>query len=385
MSNIKTYIVGGAVRDTLLDRAVKDVDYVVVGATPTIMLNLGFNQVGADFPVFLHRTTGDEYALARTERKTGQGYNGFETNYSPAVTLDDDLSRRDLTINAMAVGIDDWDEFKKTKNEKLVIDRFNGLEDLKNSKIRHVSEAFAEDPVRVLRVARFVARYNFMISDETTKLMKQLVEQGEMNALTQERVYLELEKAMMEDFPILFFEVLDIVGAMPVLFPELISDDRLPVLIGESLTRAVAFDRDLIDRLMMITAGLKTDAVVEMFERLKAPNDVIRAVKMSTTLIRMALAHSFSGFFTGDIIKAFDEVNAWKNVDMFQKVMNMFVIFDNDHLRNLSFHWVECLKVANKAKFAMLTNVQKETLKGVEIQQAIANERVELLEHWFNR
>ena len=188
---MKVYLVGGAVRDTLLGLDPKDKDYVIVGATAEdveALLVQGYQRVGADFPVFLHPETGDEYALARIERKVGAGYNGFEAYTSPDLTIEDDLRRRDLTINAMAMDPDTGE----------IIDPFGGQEDLKNGVLRHVSEAFAEDPLRVLRVARFKARYGFKLAPETYKLMHQLVESGELDHLTRERVWVEIEKLLME-------------------------------------------------------------------------------------------------------------------------------------------------------------------------------------------
>ena len=182
---MKVYLVGGAVRDTLLGLDPKDKDYVIVGATAEdveALLAQGYQRVGADFPVFLHPETGDEYALARIERKVGAGYNGFEAYTSPDLTIEDDLRRRDLTINAMAMDPDTGE----------IIDPFGGQEDLKNGVLRHVSEAFAEDPLRVLRVARFKARYGFKLAPETYKLMHQLVESGELDHLTRERVWDEI-------------------------------------------------------------------------------------------------------------------------------------------------------------------------------------------------
>ena len=188
---MKTYLVGGAVRDTLLGITPKDKDYVIVGATPEdveALLAQGFQRVGADFPVFLHPETGDEYALARIERKVGAGYNAFEAFTSPDLTIEDDLRRRDLTINAMAMDLESGE----------IIDPFGGQEDLKNGVLRHVSEAFAEDPLRVLRVARFKARYGFLIDHTTLHLMHRLVESGELDHLTRERIWVEIEKLLME-------------------------------------------------------------------------------------------------------------------------------------------------------------------------------------------
>ena len=213
---MKTYLVGGAVRDELLDYPHKEKDWVVVGATPEDMLAAGFQQVGKDFPVFLHPETKEEYALARTERKTSPGYKGFDVHATPDVTLEQDLLRRDLTINALA---------KDEAGE--IIDPFNGLQDIHDRILRHVSPAFAEDPVRILRVARFAARYlhlGFIVADETMQLMKQMVEDGEVDALVPERVWQEMEKALCERSPSRFIEVLRDCGALERILPEL---DRL--------------------------------------------------------------------------------------------------------------------------------------------------------------
>ena len=208
---MQTYVVGGAVRDELLGFAIKDKDYVVVGSTPEAMLAAGFKPVGKDFPVFLHPKTRDEYALARTERKTAKGYRGFAIHASPEVTLEQDLARRDLTINAIA----------KTADGQLV-DPFNGIADIRSKTLRHVSEAFAEDPVRILRVARFSARLvDFEVAPETMMLMRQMVEAGEVDALVAERVWQELAKGLMEAKPSRMFEVLRACGALRKILPEL--------------------------------------------------------------------------------------------------------------------------------------------------------------------
>ncbi len=210
---MKTYLVGGAVRDDLLGRPVIDRDYVVVGSTPQEMEALGFRRVGADFPVFLHPESHCEYALARTERKTAPGYRGFVVHADPDVTLDEDLGRRDLTINAMA-----------RSEDGTLIDPYGGLADLRAGILRHVSPAFAEDPVRVLRVARFDARFGFAVAAETRTLMRSMVAAGEVSALVPERVFAELDRALAEPHPWLFVEVLRACGALAVQFPEI---DRL--------------------------------------------------------------------------------------------------------------------------------------------------------------
>jgi tRNA nucleotidyltransferase (CCA-adding enzyme) len=211
---MKTYCVGGAVRDRLLGLPVKDRDYVVVGTTSKAMLDAGFKPVGKDFPVFLHPQSHEEYALARTERKTAKGYRGFEVHASPEVTLEQDLSRRDFTMNAIAQA-----------NDASLIDPFNGQADIQAKIIRHVSPAFMEDPVRILRAARFSARFtDFTIAEETMALMFKMVELGEVDALVPERVWQELSRGLMEAKPSRMFEVLRACGALKVIMPEL---DRL--------------------------------------------------------------------------------------------------------------------------------------------------------------
>jgi len=208
---MKAYVVGGAVRDGLLGEPVNDRDWVVTGASPQDMLDAGYLPVGKDFPVFLHPQTHEEYALARTERKTGPGYRGFEVYAAPDVTLEDDLVRRDLTINAIA-----------QQEDGTLVDPHGGRRDLQAKVLRHVSEAFAEDPVRILRLARFAARWpGFSVAPETTALMQRMVADGEVDALVAERVWQELSRGLMERAPARMFEVLRSVGALARLMPEL--------------------------------------------------------------------------------------------------------------------------------------------------------------------
>ena len=210
---MKVYLVGGAVRDELLGRPVAERDWVVVGATPQQMLDAGYRQVGRDFPVFLHPDTAEEYALARTERKTGPGYRGFELSFSPDVTLEEDLRRRDLTINAMARDADGT-----------LVDPYGGRADLEARTLRHVSEAFDEDPVRILRVARFLARYEplgFSIAPETIARMRAMVTAGEADALVPERTWQETAKALAEPAPQAWLRALRACGALARIFPEL--------------------------------------------------------------------------------------------------------------------------------------------------------------------
>ncbi len=255
------YKVGGAVRDRLLGLPVSDIDWLVVGATVEQMHALGFRPVGADFPVFLHPETGEEYALARTERKSGRGYGGFTFHASPDVTLEEDLIRRDLTINAMA-----------EDEQGVVFDPYHGQADLAQRILRHVSPAFAEDPLRVLRVARFAARYaplGFKVADETLALMRQIAESGELQALTAERSWKEIERALMESQPQVFIQVLQACGALNELMPEL----EQPAHVLGALRRAAERQQPLAVRWACLLRGLEPVAIKALNQRFKAPRE----------------------------------------------------------------------------------------------------------------
>jgi len=246
---VKAYVVGGAVRDELLGLPVQDRDYVVVGATPEEMTAAGFRPVGRDFPVFLHPETHEEYALARTERKSGRGYKGFTVYSAPDVTLEQDLARRDLTINAMA-----------RAEDGTLIDPFRGGKDLRDGVLRHVSEAFAEDPVRILRVARFASRFAFRIADETLQLMRSMVSSGEADHLVPERVWQEFARGLAEPHPERMFEALERCGLRARLLPEL---KRIPE----------SFSGPLPVRFAVLCWPLAEAGMLALCDRLKAPNE----------------------------------------------------------------------------------------------------------------
>jgi tRNA nucleotidyltransferase (CCA-adding enzyme) len=251
---VKAYVVGGAVRDELLGIAVADRDWVVVGATPEEMTAAGFRAVGRDFPVFLHPQTHEEYALARTERKSGRGYKGFTVYAAPDVTLEQDLARRDLTINAMA----------RDESGRL-IDPFGGERDLREGVLRHVSEAFAEDPVRILRVARFAARFAFRIADPTLALMRRMVASGEIEHLVPERVWQELAKGLAEPHPERMLRTIELCGALSRLLPEVRADHA-------ALARAAAAGAPLTVRFALLAWGAEEAALAALCERLRVPN-----------------------------------------------------------------------------------------------------------------
>ena len=264
---MKAYVVGGAVRDELLGLPVQDRDWVVVGATPEEMVAQGYKPVGRDFPVFLHPKTHEEYALARTERKSGRGYKGFVVHAAPDVTLEDDLRRRDLTINAMA----------KAEDGSL-IDPFGGKKDLEKKVLRHVSEAFAEDPVRILRVARFAARFAFSVHPDTLALMRRIVDSGEADYLVPERVWQEFARGLDEKSPEKMLDVLAACGFLKKQLPEISGFPR-------------NFSGSLAVRFALLTWPLDEARVESLCNRLRAPNEV-RELALSAARNKAALRGS---------------------------------------------------------------------------------------------
>jgi tRNA nucleotidyltransferase (CCA-adding enzyme) len=269
---MQVYLVGGAVRDQLLGRPVTERDWVVVGATPADMEHLGYRAVGREFPVFLHPDTREEYALARLERKTGPGYRGFITEYSPNVTLEQDLQRRDLTINAMA-----------RDAGGSIIDPYGGREHLSRRLLHHVSTAFSEDPVRVLRVARFAARFaplGFTVASDTQALMRAMVDQGEVAALVPERVWREMERALAESEPEQFFDTLAGCGALAVVMPEL----HWEAADRQALRAATQRSPDAAVRFAALMAGTEAAAVEALCQRLRVPGRFSELAALATRL-----------------------------------------------------------------------------------------------------
>jgi len=331
---VQIYLVGGAVRDRLLSLPVKDKDFVVVGATPAEMLAQGYQQVGKDFPVFLHPSSKQEYALARTERKSGAGYTGFTCYAAPDVTLEQDLLRRDLTINAM---VED--------SNGQVIDPLNARADLDNRILRHISASFSEDPLRVLRVARFAARFHhlgFTIADETLALMQAMTQAGDLAELTPERVWQEVEKTLSAANPEVFFQVLTKIGALAVILPELDNLFALKRDINnedetetETETEKSSVGQQALLQLKQ-TALLSTDLAVRfaalmqqldnhqisikaLAKRCKVPNehrDLALQVSAQQQHIHRALSLE-----PAEIIAIFDSSDAWRKPERFQQIL----------------------------------------------------------------
>ena len=308
---MKIYEVGGAVRDELLGLPVADRDFVVVGATPEEMIELGYKPVGRDFPVFLHPETHEEHALARTERKTARGYHGFEFHTDPDVTLEEDLARRDLTINAMA----------KDEDGSL-IDPFNGAEDLSAGILRHVSPAFAEDPVRILRVARFAARFGFDIAPETHELMRGMVEAGEADALVPERVWQELARGLMEKVPSRMLEVLHGCGALARVAPEigvLFDEPPLAQAALDALDAAAQSGAPLEVRFGALSRALVPYAVEALADRLKVPAGV-RDLALLAARHANAIVDA-EGLDAEAILELLNGVDAWRRPERFQDLL----------------------------------------------------------------
>ncbi len=303
---MKIYCVGGAVRDELLGLPVKDRDYVVVGATPEEMVKLGYKPVGRDFPVFLHPTTHEEYALARTERKTARGYHGFEFHTAPDVTLEQDLTRRDLTINAIARDADGR-----------IIDPFKGAADLEAGVLRHVSPAFAEDPVRILRVARFAARFGFRIARETLSLMRTMAENGEADALVAERVWQELARGLMERKPSRMFEVLRECRTLARVMPEVdaLWESGTGAAALHALDAAAAAGASLAARLAALARALDPLAVESLANRLRMPADcrdlALLAARHANLIADAAELDAES------VLELFNAVDVWRRPERF--------------------------------------------------------------------
>lgn len=353
---MEKYLVGGAVRDALLGLPVKERDWVVVGSTPEELLSQGFVPVGKDFPVFLHPKTKEEYALARTERKSGHGYKGFIFHASPDVTLEEDLIRRDLTINAMAQAEDG-----------MIIDPFHGKEDLINRVLRHVSPAFKEDPLRVLRVARFAASYaefNFSVHDETLALMKEMVKSGELNYLTKERVWKEFSKALIASKPSEFFKILRACHALPILFPEVELHPTILRLLDEASRRkdiAISYAVWLHQQSKVVIDNLRQSLAVPNEYHLLALN-----VKMLHEVYPKV-----KNLSPEQILAFLNACDCWRRPWQLKKVLACAsIISKNEELMQLWLRYYEETKLISGAIFF------EQGLKGEKIAEAVQQARL---------
>ena len=398
---MRVFLVGGAVRDQLLGLEVKDRDFVVINSTPEHMLAQGFNQVGKDFPVFLHPKTGEEYALARTERKQGIGYTGFSCYAGQDVSLEDDLARRDLTINAIAQSAD-----------QQLIDPYGGQQDLERKILRHISPAFSEDPLRVLRVARFAARFaklGFSIAEETLQLMANIAEGDELQSLSPERIWTETEKALQTDSPQTYFQVLRDCGGLAALFPEVDNLYGVPapkrwhpeidtgihtLMVVEQaalLSDSVAFRfaclvHDLGKALTPKSEwpshkghGMKGLSVIKKFcKRLKVPNDC-RDLALLVSEHHTNI-HSAFELRASTMVGIMDKCDAWRKPERFQQMLQCCVAdskgrtgFELLPYPTADYMW----QAFQQALKVDIQEIIKEGFQGVEIRHKLNEQRIQ--------
>ena len=386
---MQVYLVGGAVRDQLLGRPIKDKDFVVVGATVTEMLDAGFQQVGADFPVFLHPVSREEYALARTERKQGLGYQGFSVHASIDVSLKDDLQRRDLTVNAMAIEVTSLTDDTPISGD--VIDYYGGLDDIKSKSLRHVSSAFSEDPLRVLRTARFYSRYydlGFTIADDTLVLMRELVASGELTHLSSERIWQESSRAMMQLSPQVYWQQLFDIGALAEYFAPLHqawNDDQIRETVQTSLYFAGQMQLNLSQRWALLMVSLKPS----LFQT--KPTEAITAVKSINDIGNMAkvpkVQTQFAGLFVqqADQLSVITQLSAAEKIDLIQacsahkepeKLSQLLV---TSQVLQLSIQHRQMMLALNSFHSIGMNDIDQ-SLKGPAIGKALRQCRIEHLQ-----
>jgi tRNA nucleotidyltransferase (CCA-adding enzyme) len=353
--------VGGAVRDALLKRKVIERDWAVVGATPQEMLDLGYTQVGKDFPVFLHPKTKEEYALARTERKTANGYTGFTCVTGPQVSLEDDLLRRDLTVNAIA-----QDESGQ------LIDPFGGQEDLKQGILRHVSPAFSEDPLRVFRVARFAARYHYLgftIAEETMALMTKMCHQGDIDALSPHRVWQETRRSLMEASPTVYFSVLKQVGALHYWMPEL--ETNLTQENIHALTLSANKEHSLPIRWASLCIPLPLAQVSHLCTRLSVPNLETEVAHLACQFAPVFKQQAMSA---QQMLDVFNKADAWRRPERFAEIIKSI---DNYLPESMEVRVNQCLQSANAID---VKAILKNGHTGAAIKQQLQVQRLAVIE-----
>ncbi|SDO21053.1 polynucleotide adenylyltransferase [Vreelandella arcis] len=340
LAGLEVYRVGGAVRDKLLGWPVYDNDWVVVGATPDAMLKRGFKPVGRDFPVFLHPDSAEEYALARTERKAGHGYAGFQVIASPDVTLEDDLLRRDLTINAIAEAPDG-----------MLIDPFNGQQDIEARRLRHVSPAFSEDPLRVLRTARFLARYQplgFAIASETLALMNDVSRSGELAYLAAERVWLETQKALGEAAPASYFTTLEQCEALSTWWPELAGDALKQALVDMALGMDSASLASADWRYALLVSRLTETEREALAQRLRLPNAVAQLAR-HVALTRELLADALN---PSAVARWLERLDAWRKPAQVDAQLTLVAVLAPEQVAALKGAWQATQQVSPQTLMA---------------------------------
>ncbi|AKC60244.1 multifunctional CCA addition/repair protein [Blochmannia endosymbiont of Camponotus (Colobopsis) obliquus] len=401
---MKKYLVGGAVRNLLLKIPIKERDWVIIGSTPEDMKRIGYRKVGKDFPVFLHPENHEEYALARTERKSGQGYTGFTCYTSPNITLEEDLYRRDLTINAIAC-----DE------QGNIIDPYNGKQDIQLRILRHVSILFKEDPLRVLRVARFAAQFahlNFKIAPSTLNLMKQMT--PELSLLSQERIWMETKKALMTNHPQIYFQVLKNCNALKIIFPEIndlfgniikFTQYNLNIDLGEytmtALKTAAHLTNNIATRFAVLCNNLNKinkqknihninhnnysdcKTIDNLCKRIKTPNYLCRIAKLINKYYE--LLYDIHVKQPEEIIKFFNKLDVWRHPER----LNYILTVGESYFHNLPKFRHQCylqknflLQAYSVSKYVDILNILKKGFTGKIIKQEINKQRYKLLNKW---
>ena len=359
---LEVYLVGGAVRDQLLNYPYDESDWVVVGSTADELLKRGFKQVGKDFPVFLHPDTGEEFALARTERKSGHGYAGFQVHASPEVTLEEDLARRDLTINAMA---------KSASGH--IVDPYDGQGDLSKKLLKHVSDNFSEDPLRVLRVARFAARYHhlgFSIAEETQALMQMLSHSGELDFLVAERVWRETERALAEPSPDIYFRVLSECGAADTLFNGLDLAKGIPQLAGAAAntTRADC-------RWAALLSKTEDEQITALYQTMQWPK------RFQQLAFAVSHADALSIMSASDAVALISQLDAWRRDEPFDGFCTTLIAMSNaSEMRSAIERLAESRRIAKPISMDAVAHLN---LTGPEIGRAIEAARIESIAHLF--
>ncbi len=361
----KIYLVGGAVRDRLLNLPVTERDWVIVGATPDLLLSQGYQQVGKDFPVFLHPKTKEEYALARTERKSGKGYTGFICDFDKNITLEQDLIRRDLTINAIAM--DDQGEF---------IDPYHGLDDIHQKVLRHISLAFREDPLRVLRVARFAARYHhlgFQIAPETLSLMQEITHSGEIACLTAERIWKETEKALSTQSPQVYFERLADCSALAILFPKLV----LTKHVVAGLQRSASLTDELDIRFALLCIEMENAQWIEsLCDKIKVPNSY-RRVAIMVNKYHQSI-YNIEQLSPADIINIFNQIDVWRNPHYLTQLIVACHAYYNQPVSTQDNYLYRAYQCARSVDVKAIIN---QGITGKNIQIELQKRRIEALSH----
>lgn len=366
---MQIYLVGGAVRDELLGRTVVERDYVVVGSTLEEMTQAGFTQVGKDFPVFLHPETKEEYALARTERKQGQGYTGFICDFSKDITLEEDLRRRDLTINAIA----------KTEDGQL-IDPYGGLNDLNKKVIRHVSEAFAEDPLRILRIARFAARYHYLdftIASETLSLVKEMIAKGELTTLTSERIWLECEKSLNDGAFAHFLNYLFEFGALDCVLAS--ASSHWTNQFYHQLRGQIAYAAKLKYPIEVAFAMLAQIAEPSIIEKMSLQLKLSNQCKLALTIARQAIEPAITSLHPDSIAQLLLDVDSYRRTERFELLLQIMdtVACGQAELSRLRIAFAEARAVCAQTFIA-------QGLKGPEIKIAVAKARLRIIQQQLN-